>query len=334
MNLLARLASMLLVLWGVVTMTFVVNYALPGDPARAIAGPQARPADLVQIRKAYGLDRSLAVQYALFAKRLVHLGPSHPDPRDEAHRSCSTFGALHLDLGTSYQKGKPVAKLLADRFPATLLLAVAATLVQVLLGVVTGTFAAVRKNTIFDHGTVALTLLGISAPTFLLGVFLQWVLAAELRLVPLDGYGATFGERLGHVILPALTLGLFGAAYYTRLVRDEVLTQRAQDYARTAFAKGATRARVIGVHVLRNALMPLVTVVGVDLGVLVGGAIVTEKLFRWPGLGALSVDAVADRDGPVIMGTVIVASSAVIVASLVVDMSYALLDPRARGAGK
>ena len=166
--------------------------------------------------------------------------------------------------------------------------------------------------------------------TFLIGLGLQYVLAYRLGWLPLDGYGQTAGERLVAVVLPALTLGLFGAAYYTRLVRDEVLGQLPLDYVRTARAKGAGRWRVLVTHVLRNTLLPLVTVVGLDLGALLGGAIVTEKLFRWPGLGQLAVDAVVERDGPVLLGTVLLSSAAIVGANLLVDLSYALLDPRAR----
>src|SRR5690606_31433681 len=150
-------------------------------------------------------------------------------------------------------------------------------------------------------------------------------------ILPLDGFGRNWTEHLACVVLPALTLGIFGAAYYTRLVRDEMIGLLKQDYVRTARAKGAGEGRVILGHALRNALMPLVTVIGLDFGALVGGAIVTEKLFRWPGLGQLSIDAVFDRDGPVILGTVIVASTAIVVANILVDLSYALLDPRVRG---
>ena len=324
--LLRRLAAMIFVVWGVVSLTFVINYGLPGDPARAIAGPQARPKDLQKIREQLGLGKPLYAQYGLFLQRLVHTSRGEPS----RHVSCSTFGPLHVDLGMSYQKRAPVGRLLGEKLPATLLLALAATLVQVSLGVATGTLAALRRGTAVDTGIVALTLVGISAPTFVLGIVLQYVFAYQLRILPLDGYGQTFAERLWHVMLPALTLGLYGAAYYTRLVRDEVLTQEREDYVRTALAKGATRLRVLVVHVLRNAVVPLVTVVGLDLGALVGGAIVTEKLFRWPGVGRLAIDAVAERDGPVILGTVLLGSVAVVVASFLVDASYGLLDPRGR----
>lgn len=327
---LRRLGSSLVVLWGVVSLAFVINFALPGDPARIIAGPQARPADVVRIRQNLGLDQPLLIQYGRYLQRLVHMGPSKVNSKEKTHESCGSWGRVHFDLGMSYQQRKPVLDLLLSRLPASLLLAVAAMVVQLGIGVTTGTIAAVRKGTALDHGVVSLTLLGVSAPTFLLGLGLQYVLAFRLRWLPFDGYGQTIHERLISVILPALTLGLFGASYYTRLVRDEVLGQLDQDYARTALAKGASRLRVLVVHVLRNTLLPLITVVGLDFGALLGGAIVTEKLFRWPGLGQLSVDSVVERDGPVILGTVLVASLAIVVANLLVDLSYALLDPRSR----
>ena len=157
--------------------------------------------------------------------------------------------------------------------------------------------------------------------------------AHKLRLLPLDGYGTTLAEHLRCLVLPALTLGVFGAAYYTRLVRDEMLGQLDQDYVRTAYAKGLSRASVLVRHALRNALMPLMTAAALDLGTLLGGAIVTESIFRWPGLGALSIQALLDRDGPVIMGCVILTSTAVVLANVVVDLAYGALDPRVRDEG-
>lgn len=324
-----RLVWSVFTIWAVVSLAFFINNALPEDPARAIAGPQARPADVARIRAQLGLDAPLSTQYAMFMKRLVHIG-GPAEPKSEAHASCSEMGPLHVDLGMSYQKRKPVVSLIAERLPRTLLLALAATLVQVLVGVIAGVIAATKRNGVLDFGTVSMTLLGISAPTFLIGIVLQYLLAYKLRLLPLDGFGRSWSEHLASVVLPALTLGIFGAAYYTRLVRDEMIGLLKQDYVRTARAKGATEWAVVFRHALRNALMPLVTVIGLDFGALVGGAIVTEKLFRWPGLGQLSIDAVFDRDGPVILGTVIVASTAIVLANIVVDLSYALLDPRVR----
>lgn len=326
---LRRMGLSLLVLWGVVTLAFIVNFALPGDPARIVAGPQARPADVARIRTQIGLDRPLVVQYAWFLKRLLHVGPDAA-AKDKAHASCSAFGRVHVDLGMSYQQRKPVAKLVGDKLPASMVLAMAAMLVQLSVGVVVGSVAAMKRGTWLDRGLVVTTLLGISAPTFLIAIGLQWLLAYRLRLLPFDGFGATLDERAVHVVLPALTLGIFGAAYYTRLVRDEVVVETGRDYVRTALAKGAAPHVVLVKHVLRNVALPLVTVVGLDFGALIGGAIVTEKIFRWPGLGSLSVDAVVSRDGPVVMGTVLVAATAIVLANALVDASYALLDPRTR----
>ncbi len=324
---LGRLGFSVVVIVSVVTLTFLVNHALPGDPARVVTGPQARPADVERVRRQLGLDRPLWVQYGLFARRLVHVGPREISRKDPAHESCSSVGlSLHVDLGMSYQQRKPVTVLVAERLPATVLLAVSALLVQVGLGVFAGAVAARRRGSLVSEGIVLVTLLGISVPTFLIALGLQVLFAYRLRVLPFDGMAH------GGVVLPALTLGLWGAAYYTRLVRDEVLNQEAEQYVRTALAKGATRTRVLVVHVLRNTLLPLITVVGLDFGALIGGAIVTEKIFRWPGMGSLSVDAVVSRDGPVVMGTVIVASTAIVLANLAVDASYALLDPRVRRA--
>jgi len=318
----------LLTIWAVVTLAFFINQTLPADPARAIAGPQARPADVARIRVQLGLDRPVFTQYRIFMGRLVHVGPREPKPRE--HASCETFGPFHVDLGTSYQMRRPVARVIGERFPRTFFLAICAVLVEVILGVALGVVAAVKRNTAWDYGTVTLTLVGISAPTFLTGILLQYLFGYRLRWLPLDGYGLTFAEHAVSIVLPALTLGIAGAAYYTRLVRDDMIDIMKQDFVRTAQAKGVSPLGVVVRHALRNALLPLVTVVGLDLGTLVGGAIVTEKLFRWPGLGQLSVDSVFARDAPIILGTVIVASTAIVLSNLLVDVSYALLDPRVR----
>jgi len=325
-----RLLSSLVVIWIVLTTAFLIHHALPSDPARSIAGPQARPADVERIRTRLGLDRPLSVQYLAFFRRLLHAGPSTIAPKDPAHGSCSNLGPVHVDLGMSFQKRKPVAKLIGERIPRTALLAVTAVGIQVLAGALAGIIAALRRGRLLDHGVIGLTLLGVSTPTFITGLLLQYWFAYRWRLLPLDGWGRTVPEHAASLVLPALTLGIFGASYYARFVRDEMIVQLGQDYVRTARAMGLPRWRVVLTHALRNALMPLVTVVGMDLGALLGGAIVTEKLFRWPGLGALSVDAVLDRDGPVVMGIVLVASLAVVVSNLVVDLLYAVLDPRVR----
>jgi peptide/nickel transport system permease protein len=261
--------------------------------------------------------------------RLVHLAP--PSAEAKEHATCAPLaGRLHLDLGKSAQQRRPVVTILAERLPRTILLALAAALVQVLLGVTAGVLAAARKRTAVDHLAVSGSLLGTSAPTFVIGLSFQWLFAHRLGLLPLDGWGDTTLDHVRSVILPALTLGVFGAAYYTRLVRDEMIGQLGQDYVRTARAKGLSRSAVVVRHALRNALMPVVTVIGVDVGTLVGGAIVTETIFRWPGIGSLAVTAMLDRDGPVIMGCVLVTSIAVVVSTIAVDAMYTLLDPRVR----
>jgi peptide/nickel transport system permease protein len=325
---LARLGFAIFSIWAVVSLAFFLNHGLPSDPARAVAGPQARPADVARIRTQLGLDRPVTAQYLLFASRLVHRAPSVDDVA--GHSSCAPLGPIHFDLGMSYQRRRPVIQVLADRFPRTAYLALSSLIVSVVIGVTAGVVAAARRRSLWDKGAMTISLIGVSAPTFLIGILLQYVLAYRLRWVPIDGYGATTGEHVASIVLPALTLGIAGASYYARLVRGDMIDVLRQDYIRTARAKGVGRFGVVARHALGNALLPLVTVIGLDFGVLMGGAVVTEKLFRWPGLGQLSVDAVFDRDAPVVLGVVIVTSSLIVLANLAVDISYALLDPRVR----
>ncbi len=325
-----RLVWAMFVIWAVVSLTFVIDNVLPSDPARMVAGPQSRPQDVERIKKQLGLDQPLGVQYGAFLRRIVHVGPSAIAPDDKEHANCAAFGPLHVDLGKSYQKRRPVVAVLAEVVPRTFALAVAAVVLQVLFGVAAGVVAAMKRGTAVDHAAVGVSLLGISAPTFLIGILLQFVFARVLRVLPLDGFGRTTEEHVLCAILPALTLGVFGAAYYTRLMRDEMIGLLQQDYVRTARAKGLGEGAVVFRHALRNALVPLVTVIGLDLGALMGGAIVTETLFRWPGLGQASVQALLDRDGPIIVGAVLVTSTAIVLMSVVVDFFYVVLDPRVR----
>ena len=326
-----RLAWSFVVVFLVTTATFLVNRAIPSDPARMVAGPQARPADVARIRQQLGLDRSIAEQYGIFLRRLVHFGPSSFVPETTPdHSTCGHLGPLHVDLGRSYQQQRSVVAILKKRLPYTFALALAATLISVLIGVGSGVLAAIRRHTWIDTTTVGLSLVGISAPTFLLGVFLQWLFAYQLSILPLNGAGEGWLDQAAHLVLPAMTLGIFGAAFYTRLVRSEMIELMKQDFVRTARAKGLSEARVVVVHALRNALVPIVTVVGLDLGALLGGAVITEQIFSWPGIGALAVRAMRDRDGPVIVGTVLVGALVIVVASLLVDVAYAALDPRIR----
>jgi peptide/nickel transport system permease protein len=321
----SRIAWAVAVLWAVVTITFFINEVIPSDPARMVAGPQARPAEVARIREQLGLQTPIATRYGIFLTRLVHLGHGR-DEKDPGHASCAVLGPVHIDLGRSYVQRRPVVTIVAERLPRSAALAAAAVLVQMLLGTALGLLAAAKRRTAWDTATVAATLVGASIPTFLTGLGLQYVLAYRLRLLPLD---ATGDPPLSWV-LPAITLGLFGAAFATRLVRDEVTAALSLDYARTARAKGASKLRVLVHHGLRSALAPVVTVAGIDLGALVGGAIVVETLFRWPGLGQASVGALLDRDGPLVMGTVLVTSAAIVAANLLVDALYVWLDPRMR----
>jgi peptide/nickel transport system permease protein len=334
-RLLRRLGWSLFVVWAVVTLAFVVSNVLPGDPARMVTGVQARPADVARIRDQLGLNRPLAAQYALFWKRLVHVGPGVIEKKDPAHGSCSVVlplggSAVHVDFGTSFQMAQPVADLVATRLPRTFALALAGLVLQLLFGVATGVLAAARKGSWLDRTIVGTSVLGISAPTFLIALLLQYVLAYELRWLPLDGFGKTLGEHVQCIVLPALTLGVYGGAYYTRLVRDELTGLLEQDWMRTARAKGVAPARLLLRHGLRNALLPLVTSAGLDFGALMGGAVVTEQVFRWPGLGQLSVTALLNRDGPIIIACVIVSAVAIVASNLLVDVVYARLDPRVR----
>lgn len=330
---LARAASRLgwaaLVVVVVTTLSFLVLEVLPGDPARMLVGPQASEQDAAQARRIYGLDRPFVERYGRFWWRLVHVGPKAIDAKDREHRSCaSVVPGLHMDLGYSFTYRKPVVDLLAARIPRSLELAFATFLIQALLGVGLGVLAASRRNTRWDDATLGATALGMSAPVFLVGLLLQYVLAYRLRVLPYDGYGKTTAEQLRSLVLPATTLGVLGVALYARLARDEVTAALGMDFARTARAKGASRARVLVVHALRAAMVPIVTVAALDLGTLIGGAIVTEKLFRWPGVGQMAVDAVLHRDGSVVLGVVLFTSTAVALSTVVLDLVLPFVDPR------
>ena len=251
------------------------------------------------------------------------------DPR---HVNCAAIlPGLHVDLGRSYSLNQPVVAVLAVRIPRTLLLALAVVFIQSTIGVLIGVFAARFRSSLFDRAAVASTLVGISAPTFVIGLVLQFVFAYKLHLLPLDGFGQTAAEHARSLVLPAVTLGVFGVAYYTRLVRQEVIEYLRHDYIRTARAKGLSEGTIVIRHALRNALAPLIAVLGLDVGALVGGALVTESIFRWPGLGQLSVNALLNRDGPLIVGTVIVASVAIVLSNALADVCTVVLDPRQKG---
>jgi peptide/nickel transport system permease protein len=322
-----RLAWGIVVVLGVASVSFVVAQVLPGDPARMMLGPQASAEDVAHARALYGLDQPVPVQYARYWGRLVHRGPR---ARDDAHPTCAVGAGVHLDLGYSFVYQRPVVDVLAARIPRSAELALAAVLVQLAAGLGLGTLAAARRGTAVDDAAAGVSLVGLSAPTFLVGFLLQYVLAYRWRVLPLDGYGATPAEHLRSLVLPALTLGVFGGALYARLIRDELGRALAEDFVRTSRALGASPIRALVVHALRNALVPIATLATLELGALVGGAVVTERIFRWPGVGQMAVEALLNRDTPVVLGTVLFTSGAVVAATLLVDAAAGLLDPRLR----
>ncbi|MEJ7730201.1 MAG: ABC transporter permease [Polyangiaceae bacterium] len=326
---LRRLLWALVVVVGVASIAFVIAHLLPGDPARMLVGPQAAAKDVEHVREIYGLDQPASVRFYRYWKRLVHIDAA-PAGSGEHRRCASPLPQGPVDRGHSFHWRKPVITLLAEKIPRSVELALAALAFQASVGIGLGTLAAARRGSRWDEMTMGATLVGVSAPTFLLGVVLQWLLAYRLGVLPLDGYGKTAAEQLASLVLPALTLGIYGTAIYARLTRDEMLQVLLADHVRTARAKGASTLRVLTVHGLRNAMVPIATLVVLDLGTMVGGAIVTEKLFRWPGVGMLAVDALLNRDGPVILGTVLFASVTVVMATLLLDLVYVLLEPRLR----
>jgi peptide/nickel transport system permease protein len=325
-----RFAWAIVLVLGVTSLSFLVVEVLPGDPARMLLGPQASAADVSRARAIYGLDRGVSVRFVKYWAHLVHRGPT-PSPKEKDHRSCAALGGgVHLDLGYSFYYRKPVIDLLAAKIPRSIELALAALLIQLTLGVSLGIGAAAKRGTAWDDAAMSASLLGASAPTFLIGLLLQYIFAYKLGLLPFDGYGATTADHLRSLLLPSLTLGLFGSAIYARLTREEVASALGQDFVRAARARGASAARVLVVHALRNALGPLSTMAALDLGTMVSGAVVTERIFRWPGVGQLAIDAVLNRDGPVIFGTVLFSAAAVVVATLTLDIVDVIVDPRRR----
>jgi peptide/nickel transport system permease protein len=305
--LLRRLGWSLLVLWFVLSGTFALAYAIPADPARAAVGPHASTDTIARVRQQMCLDRPFIVQYGCHVGRIAR-----------------------GDLGTSFRTQRPVADLLAEKLWPTLQLALAAVVLQILLGVPLGVWAAARRNRGADVAAQVVALVGQSTPAFLLGPLLMYVFAYRFGWFPVSGYGAGGVDRLWHLFLPAFTLAATGIAYYTRLARSEMIEALREDCVRTARAKGLSERRVVVMHAFRNALGPIVTLVGLDLGVLMGGAIVTEYIFGWPGLGREAVMSIMNLDLPVILGVVLVGSIAIVVANLLVDIAYSWLDPRVR----
>jgi peptide/nickel transport system permease protein len=302
-----RLAWTLVVVWFVVTATFLAVAALPADPAHTLLGPHATEETLARVRAHYCLDRGIATQYGCWISRVAR-----------------------GDLGESYRSKRAVGAIIADRIWPTAQLALAAIVLQLAIGVPLGIVAALRRGRWQDHGIHLLALLGQSVPAFVAGTLLLYVLAYLWGWFPLGGYGTGGRDRLAHLALPAMTLAAVGVAYYARVLRSELVDVLRADYIRTARAKGLPERIVIGRHALRNALGPLVTLIGLDLGVLLGGAVVVEVIFVWPGLGREIWQAIFEVDIPLILGVVLVSAIAIAVANLLVDLAYLWIDPRLR----
>jgi peptide/nickel transport system permease protein len=298
---------MAVVVWFVITATFAMTAAIPADPMKALLGPHSSPEAIQRVRAHYCLDRGIVGQY-----------------------SCYVSHVVRGDLGESYRSKRAVSTIIAERIGPTAELALAAIFLQLVIGVPLGVLAAIRRNRWPDHGANVLTLLGQSAPTFFVGTIALYIFAYRFGWFPIGGYGEGVLGRLHHLVLPAATLATVGVAYYARVVRSEMIETLSEDYVRTARAKGLPERDVVVRHALRNALGPLATLVGLDLGVLLGGAVVTEYIFAWPGIGREVLQAVLEIDIPLILGVVLVSAIAIAVANLLVDLAYLWLDPRLR----
>jgi peptide/nickel transport system permease protein len=299
-----RIGGILLLLWFVATVTFVLMFAVPQDPGAAIAGPQASPQVTENLRKILGLDQPLYVQYGRYLWRL-----------------------LHGDLGRSFVFGRPVLEMLTDHLVPSFQLALACIVAEAAIGLPVGILAAVRPGSRFDRWAMAGTMVTLGLPHFWIGLFLLYVVGARLGWLPLGGYGG-----LRHLILPALAVGIAYAGWYARVIRSTLLDVMARDYVRTARSKGLPERRVIITHALRNALIPVVTMWGLDFANFASGLVVIEAVFGWPGIGAQMVEAVLRFDVPLAMGTVLVAAVIVGTVNLALDFVYPILDPRLRQA--
>jgi peptide/nickel transport system permease protein len=299
--LLRRLWQSLLVIFGVSVVVFLILH-LTGDPAALMLPPDATAEDIAKFRHDMGFDDPVAVQYVRFLK-----------------------GAVRGDFGQSIRHGEPAMGLVVERLPATFELAGAGLVIALALAIPAGIVSAVRRNTSVDYISTVVALLGQAMPTFWLGIMLILVFSVRLNWLPSSGRG-----DVEHLILPAITLGLFTTARITRLTRSGMLEVLGQDYIRTARAKGMGEPPVVWKHALKNAAIPIVTIVGIELGTLLGGSVITETIFAWPGVGRLSVQAIFNRDYPVVQSAVFLLASTFVIVNFLVDVVYTYLDPRIR----
>ena len=295
-----RLIYLVPTLLGVSIIVFLVVHLVPGDPARLVAGPDATLEDIEIIRSSLGLDRPLPEQYVSWLVRL-----------------------FQGDLGRSTRTHRPVTQELGRAIPATFELTLAAMTVTILIGVGAGTIAGLRRNSIFDYSSMIVALLGVCTPSFWLGLMLMLVFAVKLDLFPTTGRGG-----VENLVLPAVTLGAGGAALLARVTRSSVLEVMSMDYIRTAYAKGLREQTVVLRHAIKNAFVPVITVIGLEFGYLLAGAVITESVFAYPGVGRLLVEAINYKDYPIIQGALLLLSAQFTLVNLVVDVLYVFFDPR------
>ena len=297
-----RLLLTIPVLLGVATLVFSLIHFIPGDPAQAMLGEGAAPEDVAQLRARLGLDRPLLAQYGSFLQ-----------------------GLAHGDLGVSLRNDQPVLQQIVERMPATAELAFASMAVAVLIALPLGIIAAVWRGTAVDYGAMTLSLVGISIPNFWLGPLLAIVFAVELGWLPVGGRGT-----LAHLVLPAVTLGAALAAILARMTRASLLEELREPYVLAARAKGVSRTRAILHHAFRNSLIPIVTILGLQFGVVLTGAVITETIFAWPGIGRLLIQSISFRDYPTVQGCVLLIAVTYVGVNLITDLTYGFLDPRIR----
>jgi peptide/nickel transport system permease protein len=297
-----RFGQSILILLGVTLITFTLSFMMPADPVRMIAGRSATPETVESIRKELGLDKPLPVQYLKYISRLAQ-----------------------LDLGRSYKQKTQVTELIKSRLPATLLLMAGAIFFELLIGIPAGILAATQRGKAWDNWIMGISFAGVSMPQFVLGLLLLYVFAYVLGLFPLGGYGS-----IQHLILPALTLGISGGGWYSRMIRSSMVDVLLQDYIRTARAKGLSEMKTVLVHGLRNGILPIIAMVGLDIGIFMAGAVVVESVFGWPGIGQMAWQAIQMVDIPVIMGVTLVAAVGIILGNLLADIIMPLADPKMR----
>ena len=323
LNGLRRFAILLLVVWTVVSLVTILIELVPGDPAVAVLGEQATPEQFAQFRQKHGLDRPPF----FFSFPHDENGTRHFQWHGADNRYTEYWiGVLHGDLGSSFRTDRPVVDLVMERYPATIELALAALLFAVAIAIPLGVIAGTHRGSLIDNTASVIALLGISLPSFVIGPMLVYLFAVKL------GWLAPSGRfDWSDIVLPSFTLGAALSAILTRMVRSSVIEEMGEDYVRTARAKGLSERKVVYKHVLKNGLIPVVTILGLQLGVLLAGAIITEKIFGWPGLGLLLVeDGIGKRDYRVVQGCVLVISITYIFANSLTDMVYRWLDPRIR----